>query len=371
MNSCSKAILKPSKDVVPLSTWILISKLKVEYMLTRGADGSFNRNLAEFHDRKASASLAPHDGVASMDVTIDRSSGLWSRIFLPAIAYAQEEQENRDDKVPIIFYFHGGSYAHSSANTALYDMVCRQLCRTCRAVVISVNYRRAPEHRCPAAYRDGLAALRWLRLQAARHVAATWLPPGADLSRCFLAGDSSGGNMVHHVGVAAATARHELWPVRVVGHVLLMPMFGGVERTASERRLDGQYFVTVKDRDYYWKLFLPEGADRDHPACNVFGPGSAAERVLGEIPVPKSLVVVAGLDLTQDWQLRYARGMERSGKSVEVLVLEDTPVGFFIFPNTEQYYRVMDKIRGFVRDEEEPMDSSTWRDSSLARQERE
>ncbi|KAF8084485.1 hypothetical protein N665_0716s0030 [Sinapis alba] len=76
-------------------------------------------------------------------------------------------------------------------------------------------------------------------------------------------------------------------------------MFGGEERTESEKRLDGKYFVTVRDRDWYWKAFLPEGEDREHPACNPF---SSRGKSLRGLSFPKSLVVVAGLDLIQDWQ---------------------------------------------------------------------
>ncbi|MBA0859298.1 hypothetical protein Goshw_005495 [Gossypium schwendimanii] len=88
-------------------------------------------------------------------------------------------------------------------------------------------------------------------------------------------------------------------------------MFGGQERTESERRLDGKYFVALRDMDWYWRAFLPEGQDRDHPACNPFGPNG---RSLEGIKFPKSLVVVAGFDLIQDWQLAYVEGPKRLAK---------------------------------------------------------
>ncbi|GLT64471.1 hypothetical protein SLA2020_369620 [Shorea laevis] len=122
-------------------------------------------------------------------------------------------------------------------------------------------------------------------------------------------------------------------------------MFGGQERTASEKRLDGKYFVTTQDRDWYWKAFLPEGEDRDHPACNPFGPKG---QILEGIKFPKSLVVVAGLDLIQDWQLAYAKGLEKAGQDVKLLYLEQATIGFYLLPNNNYFYTVMDEISNFV-----------------------
>lgn len=67
----------------------------------------------------------------------------------------------------------------------------------------------------------------------------------------YLAGDSSGGNIVHNVAFRAIES-----DVKVLGNILLNPMFGGQERTESEKRLDGKYFVTLQDRDWYWRAYL-------------------------------------------------------------------------------------------------------------------
>ncbi|OIT35330.1 gibberellin receptor gid1b [Nicotiana attenuata] len=76
--------------------------------------------------------------------------------------------------------------------------------------------------------------------------------------------------------------------IKVLGNILLHPMFGGQKRTESEKRLDGKYFVTVQDRDWYWRAYLLEGEDRDHPACNIFGPRG---RSVEGLNFTKSLVV--------------------------------------------------------------------------------
>ncbi|CAI0383675.1 unnamed protein product [Linum tenue] len=122
-------------------------------------------------------------------------------------------------------------------------------------------------------------------------------------------------------------------------------MFGGELRTESEKRLDGKYFVSVQDRDWYWRAFLPDGADRDHPACNPFGPKAAS---LEGVKFPKSLVVVAGLDLVQDWQMAYVEGLKKAGKQVKDLYLEKATIGFYLLPNNAHFHIVMDEIKKFV-----------------------
>ncbi|KAK4779345.1 hypothetical protein SAY86_006873 [Trapa natans] len=87
--------------------------------------------------------------------------------------------------------------------------------------------------------------------------------------------------------------------------------------------------------------FLPEGADRDHPACNPFGPYG---KKLKGIKFPKSLAVVAGLDLVQDWQLSYAGGLEKYGQKVKLLYLKQATIGFYLLPNNDHFHTVMDEI---------------------------
>ncbi|KAI3794553.1 hypothetical protein L1987_37185 [Smallanthus sonchifolius] len=70
-----------SKRVVPLNTWILMSNFKLAYNLLRRKDGTFNRHLAEFLDRKVPANVNPVDGVFSFDSVIDRSINLLARIY--------------------------------------------------------------------------------------------------------------------------------------------------------------------------------------------------------------------------------------------------------------------------------------------------
>ncbi|XP_073040703.1 gibberellin receptor GID1B-like [Primulina eburnea] len=330
-----------SQRVVPLNTWILISNFKLAYNMLRRPDGTFNRDLNEFLDRKVPANAIPVDGVYSFDV-IDRATSLLNRVYLPAGENEPqrgiielEKPLNYTEIVPVIVFFHGGSFVHSSANSAIYDTFCRRIVSNCKAAVVSVDYRRSPEHRYPCACDDGWTALKWVQSRS-------WLRSGKESKvHVFLAGDSSGGNIAHYVAVRAS----EEECVEVLGNVLLHPLFGGEERTESEQRLDGKYFVKVQDRDWYWRAYLPEGEDRDHPACNVFGPRS---RSLEGLKLPKSLVVVAGLDILQDWQLAYVEGLKKYDQEVKLLYLEKATIGFYFLPNNEHFRSLMDEIKTFI-----------------------
>lgn len=320
---------------VPLNTWVLISNFKVAYNMLRRPDGTFDRHLAEFLDRKVPSNVSPVNGVISFDLPLDRPTNLLARIYRPTSSFADLHLPPSTSPFPVIIFFHGGSFAHSSANSAIYDSLCRRFVSLVGpAVVVSVNYRRSPEHRYPSAYDDGWTALKWASNES-------WLRCAKDSKpHIFLAGDSSGGNIAHNVALRAAEAE-----IEISGNILLNPMFGGMERTESERRLDGKYFVTIQDRDWYWKAFLPEGADRNHPACNPFGPNAVDLR---GVEFPKSLVVVAGLDLIQDWQKAYAEGLKRAGKDVKLVYQEQATVGFYFLPNTKHFYEVMEEIKSFV-----------------------
>ncbi|EPS65265.1 hypothetical protein M569_09512, partial [Genlisea aurea] len=152
--------------------------------LTYRSDGSVNRGVIRFLDKTVlcvPASSKPRRGVRTADVTVDAERKLWIRLFVPTAA----DQE----RLPVVVFFHGGGFVYLSANFKYYDAVCRRFARKLSAVVVSVNYRLAPEHRYPAQFDDGFDVLRFL------DESSNVLPENADPSRCFLAGDSAGGNL--------------------------------------------------------------------------------------------------------------------------------------------------------------------------------
>jgi acetyl esterase/lipase len=298
-------------------------------------DGTVNRFAFSLADRQARPRARPdRSGVRSGDVDIDASRGLWARVFTPAAAASSPP-------LPVVVYFHGGGFALFTAASAPLDAMCARLCREVGAVVVSVNYRLAPEHRCPAAYDDGVDVLRFLPAG----LAAAAVP--VDLARCFLAGDSAGGNIAHHVAQRWTSAASPSSPVRLSGVVLVQPFFGGEERTESERRLEGVApVVNARRSDWSWRAFLPPGADRNHPAAHVTGDAAPEP----ELPdgFPPAMVVVGGFDPLQDWQRRYAAMLKRKGKAVRVVEFPEAIHGFYVFPELADAGRVLTEIKAFV-----------------------
>jgi gibberellin receptor GID1 len=322
MVGCSKS--------VPLRIRVLCWLVKNAGYVTRRNDGTVNRRLANLIDRKVSADQTPRHGVYTKDIVIDKTTGVRVRLFVP------DNGANGD--FPVVVYFHGGAFCALSAADVAYDTFCRKLAGRLTVAVVSVDYRLAPEHKCPAAYDDCFVALAWLRAQG-----RDCLPPSADLSRCFLMGDSAGGNIVHHVGCRVAREA-DMSPIKIAGHVLVQPYFGGEERTPAEVRLsNGVPLITVEAADWYWKAFLPEGATRDHPAANV------TSTDISGLSLPPSLVVVGGLDLLQDWQLRYAEHLKKMGKQAEILFYEDAIHAFHVFPGYDLTPRFLRDLAHFLQ----------------------
>ncbi|KAG2647138.1 hypothetical protein PVAP13_2KG562832 [Panicum virgatum] len=181
----------PRAPALPWTVRLRIFGLVTAIDIAERPDGTVNRFVLSLADRQARASARPDGlGVVSADVAVDASRGLWARVFSPSSSSADPAAP----ALPVLVYFHGGGFALLSAASAPFDGMCRRFCRELGAVVVSVNYRLAPEHRFPAAYDDGVDVLRYLG-----NAGLPDLGVPIDLSRCFLAGDSAGGNLTHHV----------------------------------------------------------------------------------------------------------------------------------------------------------------------------
>lgn len=266
-------------------------------------DGTVWTSLLDIIDFRVKASKTPVHGVYTTDVVIDKAGDVWARIFAP-----KESKESN----PVVVYIHGGGYAMYGPSTMDYDKLGRKIATALNAVVISVNYRLAPVSRHPNQHDDCFKALEWLRDQPA---GSEYLPATADVSQCFLAGDSAGGNAVHHVGCRAASA--DLGPVKIRGWFMLQPFFGGEERTVSEHAVKNPVLLTNELADWFWRAFLPDGADRDHEASNVFGPNAPD---ISRLPLPPIFVIIGTHDILKDREVAYAKEMARIVGKDNVLV---------------------------------------------------
>ncbi|KAK0603413.1 hypothetical protein LWI29_004717 [Acer saccharum] len=156
--------------------------------LSHRPDDTINRRLQSLTDPKTSPSKTPRNGVVSSDTVINSSQDLWFRCFTPTATTTHGGDDGRS--LPIIVYIHGGGFAFYSASSTAYDSWCRRISGELNAVVVSINYRLAPELRCPTQYEDCFDTLKFLDKNLDK------LPVNVNPKLCFIAGDSAGGNLV-------------------------------------------------------------------------------------------------------------------------------------------------------------------------------
>ncbi|KAB1210988.1 putative carboxylesterase 18 [Morella rubra] len=316
------------KLILKVASWIVNPSLRPNMTV--------NRRLLNFVDLKVPPSPNPRDssdGVASSDTTIDPSRNLWFRLYVPT--------PGPEDvvRMPVIVFYHGGGFVLGQVNSLPIENAARRLARELRAVVVSVNYRLAPEHRFPCPYEDGFDALKFIDGMDSHD-----LPANADLGRCFLAGESAGGNLAHHVAVRAG--EHAFKRVNLLGLIALQPFFGGEERVESEIRFARGPMLTLELTDWFWRAFLPEGSDRDHHAVNVFGPNAVD---ISGLRFPPTLLFVGGCDPLRDRDMRYYEGLQKSGKQVHLVNYPNAVHGFSGFTDTPESSIFIGEVKDFMQ----------------------
>ncbi|XP_031395280.1 probable carboxylesterase 15 isoform X3 [Punica granatum] len=210
------------------------------------------------------------------DCLFDKHHNLYLRLYKPAALTATPnittyyddsdgnniiEHNNHNNKIPVVYYLHGGGFCVGSRSWPNSHSCCTRLASGLGALVVAPDYRLAPEHRLPAAMEDAHNSIKWLRDQAKltgkeerEGGCDSWLRNGVDFDRVFVIGDSSGGNIAHHLAVRFGSYEPEkdLSPVRVRGYILLAPFFGGYARTKSEEGpSEGLLNLEILDRYIY------------------------------------------------------------------------------------------------------------------------
>jgi len=144
----------------------------------------------------------------------------------------------------VVVFCHGGGFVICDLDS--HDQFCRTMTNETGMLVVSVDYRRAPEHRFPAAVDDADTALQW--------VAEHGTEIGADPHRIAVAGDSAGGNLAATVALRAAQRSRP----QLRRQVLLYPMLDPAQDTTSYRDNATGYFVTAEHLRWYWQQYLGE-----------------------------------------------------------------------------------------------------------------
>jgi len=244
------------------------------------------------------AGLDPETGVLSKDTVIVPETGVSARLYRPNSA-----KGNR--KLPLVIYYHGGGFFISSAADPKYHNSLNRLVAEANIVLVSVDYRIAPENPLPAAYDDSWAALQWVAAHAKEDGGSeAWLKDHVDFGRVFLAGDSCGANVAHHFALKLKDCElgHQ---INIQAIAMIFPYFWGKDPIGVE--------VTDQARksmvDNWWLLVCPSEKGCDDPLINPFADGSPS---LESLACKRLLVIVAEKDILRDRGRLYYEKMVNS-----------------------------------------------------------
>lgn len=213
--------------------------------------------------------------------------------------------------VPTVMFFHGGGFVIGDLDT--HDDHARLICHDVESVVVSVDYRLAPEHPFPAGFEDCLGATTW----AAEHVSEL----GGDAGRVAVAGDSAGGNLAAAVSLAATRAGAP----RLAAQLLLYPGvdFREDDTLHPSRVENGQgLFLTAEDMRWFRNHYLPDPVHVDDPRASVL----LAPDLTG---LPPAVVGTGEYDPLRDEGEAYAKALEAAGVKVVLRRYAGLIHGFF------------------------------------------
>jgi len=242
----------------------------------------------------------PHIDVASVR-EMKTTSGVPLRIYHPG--------DPGDAALPGIVYFHGGGWVMGNIET--HDTLCRHLANAAGAIVVSVDYRLAPEHRFPAAFEDAFEATRFV----VEHADELNVNP----NQIGLAGDSAGGNLALAV---ALKAREEGAPV-IACQCLLYPVLDSGCGTPSYESFATDHGLTREKMEFFWSCYLG-GNGQTHPLAS---PTFAED--LSHLP--PTIVITAEFDVLRDEGEQLVERLREAGVQVESRCCEGVIHGFIHF----------------------------------------
>jgi acetyl esterase len=231
--------------------------------------------------------------------------------------------------LPVVVFFHGGGWVMCDLDS--HDGFCRTVTNAVGCVVVSVDYRRAPEHPYPAAAEDAYAATAW--------VAANAAGLGVDPHRLVVMGDSAGGNLAAAVTLLA---RDRGGPA-IALQSLLYPVTDRDFETSSYQEFGVNHFLTTAAMKWYWKHYLADSADPDGAAAPL--------RATDLTGLPPAHVVTAECDPLRDEGMAYAQRLAESGVPTRAKSYEGGFHGFLTLPPLLEVTRLATaEVCGVLRD---------------------
>lgn len=212
---------------------------------------------------------------------------------------------------PALIFYHGGGWVIGNLDTV--DVPCRLLTNRANCVVISVDYRMAPEHKFPAAAEDAYAAFRW--------VVENGFLIQVDADRVAVGGDSAGGNLA---AVVALMDKESTNP-SLAFQLLVYPVTNHSYETESYQENADGYLLTKDSMIWFWNHYLREKQDGQNPYASPL----LAENLSG---LPPALVITAEFDPLRDEGEAYVNRLKEAGVQVEHTRYNGMIHGFFWMP---------------------------------------
>jgi acetyl esterase len=219
------------------------------------------------------------------------------RVYTPAAS----------EPLPVVVFFHGGGWVIGDIET--HDATCQQIATSVPAVVVSVDYRLAPEHRFPAALEDCLAATRWVGAHAGEL--------GADGSHLAVAGDSAGGNLA---ALVALQARNQGGPP-IVFQLLVYPATDLTCSFPSHVENGEGYLLTSESIRWFLDHYISEPERKGSYASPHFAEDLSR--------LPPALIITAEFDPLRDEGEAYAARLKEAGVPVTLTRYDGMIHGFF------------------------------------------
>ena len=208
--------------------------------------------------------------------------------------------------LPTLVWLHGGGWVLGSIET--HDTVCRFLSTQGPLLVISVDYRLAPEAKAPAQQQDAAAALHWAAANAAAH--------GGDPARLLVGGDSAGGNLA---ALAALAARAD--GPALAGQLLVYPVTDFPADAHASYAENGEFGLSREAMEWFWAHWLPDTSAPDAT--------TAPLRAADLSGLPPAYVITASHDVLRDEGLAYAGRLHAAGVETVHDHVDGTIHGFF------------------------------------------
>ncbi|KAJ9550515.1 hypothetical protein OSB04_014560 [Centaurea solstitialis] len=279
-------------------------------------------------------------GVCSKDVVI--SPNVSARLYLPNNHPFLLDGK----KLPILVYFHGGGFCIESAFSTLCHGYMTTMASLANVVIVSVDYRLAPENPLPAAYEDSWDALQWVASHANNEKDEPWLVQYADFDRLYIGGDSAGANISHHMAMRAGTENLH-GGVKILGAFLSYPYFLGSNPLGSESVTSHEMSLLRKT----WMIVYPSAPDGfDNPLINPFAKTAPCLMGLG---CRRLIVCVASEDELKARGVHYHDAVKASGWQGEISLFEAEGEGhcFHIFnPETKNAKEMFKRLVGFLQE---------------------